>query len=62
MTEPSADVCTPRITLTDPKQLPPSTDCPRCAATNDRRVLSGGFGEPHDVCGQCGYEFQERTL
>ena len=36
--------------------------CPSCRANRDRRVLSGGFGEPHDVCGQCGHEFQERTL
>ena len=36
--------------------------CPRCRANRDKRVLSAGFGEPHDVCGQCGYEWQERTL
>lgn len=39
-----------------------STKCPRCRATDDKRVLSGGFGEPHDVCGVCGYDFEERTL
>ena len=31
--------------------------CPKCQAGPDRRVLSGGFGEPHEVCGQCGFDF-----
>ena len=31
--------------------------CPRCHAGTDKRVLSGGFGQPHDVCTQCGHEF-----
>lgn len=52
----------PSIVLTDPKPLPKDGSCPRCRADQDKRVLSGGFGEPHDICGQCGYEFQERTL
>jgi len=52
----------PAILLTDPTPLPVSTACPRCDAKKDRRVLSGGFGSPHDVCGNCGYEFAERTL
>jgi uncharacterized protein (DUF983 family) len=38
------------------------TRCPRCHASKDQRVLSGGFGAPHDVCGHCGHEFEERTL
>lgn len=39
-----------------------NTDCPRCHAGAEKRVLSAGFGEPHDVCGVCGYDFDERTL
>lgn len=50
------------IKLTDPKPLPKSTNCPRCGAPEKRRVLSAGFGSPHDVCGECGYDFSERTL
>lgn len=38
------------------------TRCPNCGASPDKRVLSGGFGEPHDVCSRCGMEFKERTL
>lgn len=38
------------------------TPCQKCGAGEDKRVLSGGFGEPHDVCGRCGFEYQERTL
>ena len=38
------------------------TRCPRCYAPRERRVLSAGFGPVHDVCGQCGYDFEERTL
>lgn len=33
------------------------TTCPRCRAGEERRVPSGGFGLPHEVCGVCGYEF-----
>lgn len=51
-----------RILLTDPPALPKDTSCPRCQAPADRRVLSAGFGDPHDVCGRCGYDFKERTL
>jgi uncharacterized protein (DUF983 family) len=36
--------------------------CPKCGAGRDRRVLSAGFGAPHDVCGECGHDFEERTL
>lgn len=36
--------------------------CPQCGASPDKRVLSAGFGEPHDVCRICGHEFDERTL
>lgn len=38
------------------------TSCPRCGAGKERRTLSAGFGSPHDVCGRCGHDFQERTL
>jgi len=31
--------------------------CPGCGAGPERRDLSGGFGEPHDVCVVCGHEF-----
>ena len=36
-------------------------DCPQCGAGPDRRVPSGGFGKRHDVCGRCGFQFQEFT-
>jgi len=37
--------------------------CPRCGAEPRRRVTSGGFGRGvHDVCGQCGYDFDELTV
>lgn len=56
----------PALALVDatgrPARKPADGKCPRCHAAKDRRVLSGGFGEPHDVCGVCGYEFEERTL
>lgn len=52
----------PLITLTDPPDLPKDDTCPRCSAPPERRRLSAGFGEPHDVCGRCGYDFPERTL
>lgn len=45
-----------------PARKATDTNCPKCKAPASRRVLSSGFGEPHDVCGQCGYEFEERTL
>jgi len=35
--------------------------CPRCGAPPTRRVRSAGFGTPHDVCGNCGQEFEELT-
>jgi len=38
------------------------TSCPQCGAGPEKRVLSGGFGPVHDVCGQCGHDFAERTL
>ena len=50
------------VVLTDPKPLPVETTCPRCHAAKDRRVPSGAFGALHDVCGQCGHDFEEWTL
>ena len=39
-----------------------SADCPSCRAPKNKRVLSSGFGHPHDVCGVCGHDFEERTI
>ena len=33
--------------------------CPGCGAGKDRRVLSAGFGTPHEVCEKCGHEWKE---
>lgn len=60
MTTPTPE--TPGIVLTDPKPLPRDSRCPRCLADRKKRVASSGFGQPHDVCGQCGYDFEEYTL
>jgi uncharacterized protein (DUF983 family) len=38
------------------------TACPKCGAGADLRVLSGGFGVVHDICGRCGFDYPERTL
>lgn len=39
-----------------------STACPCCGSPKAKRVPSCGFGEQrHDVCGFCGYEFEEFT-
>jgi hypothetical protein len=42
-----------------PARLPKDARCPRCGADADQRVMSGGFGEPHEVCQQCGCEDME---
>ena len=52
----------PRIAITDPKPLPTDDRCPRCKAGTDKRVASAGFGNPHDVCSRCGFEWEEFTL
>lgn len=44
------------------KNLRVDDHCPKCGAPAERRVLSGGFGYPHDVCGNCGHDFEERTI
>jgi len=50
----------PAIVLTDQTPLhDPDGRCPQCRAEESRRVLSGGFGDPHEVCGSCGFEFIE---
>lgn len=36
-----------------------SKACPRCRADEGKRVPSGGFGDPHPVCGVCGYEWHD---
>jgi uncharacterized protein (DUF983 family) len=33
----------------------PDPACPQCRGT--RRIASSGFGLPHPVCSQCGYEW-----
>ena len=35
--------------------------CPRCHAGQDKRISSGSFGSQHDVCGNCGWDFEELT-
>ena len=54
-------------TIVDPHGHPArqtvTRDCPRCGATPDRRLPSGGYGElVHDICGTCGHDFEERTV
>jgi transposase-like protein len=40
-----------------------ATHCPKCGATPELRVASGGFGaHVRDVCSRCGYQFDERTV
>lgn len=45
------------VILTDPKPIPVDPRCPTCHSDESARVLSGGFGDPHEVCGKCGHEF-----
>lgn len=42
-----------------PARLAPEAKCPRCGAGPDQRVPSGGFGEPHQVCRACAFEFEK---
>lgn len=58
-----AEPTKPTIVLTDADDdLPTDERCPKCKAGPEKRRLSSGFGEPHDVCGRCGFDFPERTL
>ena len=41
-----------------PARLAPDARCPCCGAGPDQRVLSAGFGEPHEVCQSCAWEFE----
>lgn len=50
----------PQIVITDAKPVDQDGRCPRCRADESKRVLSGGFGHPHEVCSACAYEFKER--
>jgi hypothetical protein len=61
------DAGEPPPAIVDPQGRPARdrerpADCPRCGAPPKKRRLSGGFGELHDLCGVCGYDFPERTL
>ena len=49
----------PLILSTEPRPLPRDRRCPQCHAGPEKRVASGGFGTPHPVCSQCGYEWHE---
>ena len=55
-----------RTQIVDPSGRPArkaqSTDCPGCSAPKAKRRLSSGFGAPHDICGECGFDFPERTI
>ena len=42
-----------------PARLPADARCPRCGAGANERVLSAGFGEAHNICQRCAFEFQE---
>lgn len=35
--------------------------CPKCGRGSDKRIPSGGFGQPWFVC-ICGYEFERKLL
>ncbi len=44
-----------------PARAAVTTACPQCSAGPDKRVPSGGFGRPHPVCGDCGYEWTDEV-
>lgn len=46
------------VTFVEGRAVP--TRCPGCGAPPKRRVKSAGFGQPHDVCVECGHEFSLR--
>jgi Zn ribbon nucleic-acid-binding protein len=43
----------------NPARQAAGTNCPRCNADKSKRVLSSGFGVPHDCCSNCGHEWSE---
>ena len=43
-----------------PIDLKAAKACPVCKCV--RRVRSGGFGKNFDLCGECGYRFDELTV
>lgn len=45
----------------EPMRAPENDNCPRCGCGSEKRVASGGFGLRHDVCSNCGHEFEEFT-
>lgn len=57
-----------RIVDAQGRPAPPAIPrCPRCLIESRpgderKRVRSGGFGSPHDVCIACGYEWEELTV
>ena len=54
---------TPKILGPDGKAARKANEaCPRCGAGRNKREASAGFGAPHDVCSQCGYEWEELTV
>ena len=59
--EPSPKPFNPVIVAPDgrPARLPADAKCPRCGADADQRVPSAGFGEPHEICKACAFEFKE---
>ncbi len=40
---------------------PADTRCPRCGAGKEKRVTCATFGGTHDMCGNCGHDFEENT-
>ncbi len=38
-----------------------SEDCPQCGAEKDRRGPSSGFGHPHPICLDCGFEWMQEV-
>lgn len=56
----AANAKEPLIVLTDADdELPKDERCPRCRKGPEHRVKSSGFGAPHPVCSQCGYEWHD---
>lgn len=43
-----------------PARVPLSDRCPRCGAGPEARVSSAGFGQPHEICRACAYEWESQ--